>query len=271
MGKIAELEASMFHRVKSLYDAYDYDRSLIGGVFEQHQKGRIFCDDVDHPKCAAMFHPGDYAYLAGDPKFVDVQDLVEKMPNDAGVVVSDFEIFAPSNTTWVAEFYAAFGDRLARDGYEYFTFTDAKIDWIRKWTARVPDDLQVVKMDLEYARRGQEDKALQVATAKTWGSVERFVAGGFGFVVVAENGDLAGAISTFGLGEGEAEIDITTHKDYRRQGLATLMGCAFIDHCLSHNLTPSWTANFGNFGSMATARKLGFVDRFILPCFTLSD
>ena len=268
MGGITELEPSMFHRVVSLFDTYDYDRSLIDGVFEQHQKGRIFCDDVGDPQCAVMFHPGDYAYLAGDPQAVNVRALVEQIPSAKGVVVDEYEFISPRNTIWIAALNATFGDRLRRDGYEYFTFTDVKRVWIQNWQNRVPSGLQVMAMDAELARRAEE--TLRVATTQTWGSVEHFIAGGFGFVVVAEDGDIAGAISTFGLGKGEAEIDIATHKDYRRQGLATLMGCAFVDHCLAHDLTPSWTANYGNFGSTATARKLGFVDRFILPCFTIT-
>ncbi len=126
-------------------------------------------------------------------------------------------------------------------------------------------------MDVELARSAEQERTLQVATAQTWGSFERFVERGFGFVVLARNGELAGAISTFGLGEGEAEIDIATRKDYRRQGLTTLMGCAFVAHCLENDLTPSWTANHGNHGSPATARKLGFVERFILPCFSIDE
>ena len=268
MGGIAELGVSEFHRVKPLFDGFDFDRALIGGVFEQHQKGRIFCDDIQAPTCAVMFHPGDYAYLAGHPTGVNIQQLVALVPRDSGVSVGEYEIFCLRNTTWVAELCVAFGDRLKRGGYEYFTFTNAQLDWILKWPERVPKGMRVMQMDAELARRGED--MFHVVAAQTWGSVERFLESGFGFVVVSENGDLVGAISTFGIGEGMAEIDIATHKDYRRRGLATLMGCAFVDHCLSHKLTPSWTANYGNYGSMATARKLGFVDRFILPCFTLS-
>lgn len=266
MSGFTELDASAFHRVRPLFDVYDYDRVLIGGVFEQQQTGRVFCDDLDDPRCAVMLVANDYVYLVGDPTPADIQDMVEEIPSNVGM--DDFEIFCPRNTAWIAALYQVFGDRLKRDGYEYFTFTNTKIEWIQSWQARVPRGMRVERMDADLAKQAEEK--LGVATAETWGSVVRFVDDGFGFVVMAENGDLAGGITTYGVGEGMAEIDIATHKAYRRRGLATLMGCVFVDHCLSHNLTPSWTANYGNFGSMATARKLGFVDRFILPCFSLS-
>jgi GNAT superfamily N-acetyltransferase len=265
------LPPAEFERVAHLFDAFDYDRCLIGSVLERHQAGLIFCDDTQDPQCAALYHPGDNGYLAGNPESGDLRRIIEEAPGAAGITVSEQELLVPRSTCWIASLTAAFGDRLQRKAYEYFSFTDANTDWIQRWPERVPAGMQVVPMDLELARRAEQDKTLQVATAQTWGSFERFVENGFGFVVVAGSGDLLGAISSFALGEGEAEIDIATHEDHRRQGLATLMGCAFIAHCLEKDLTPSWTANFGNRGSTATARRLGFVQRFVLPCFTIVE
>lgn len=240
-------------------------------MLERHQVGLIFCDDTQDPQCAVLYHPGNFGYLAGDPESGDLRTLVEEAPGAAGITVSEQELFVPRSTSWIASLSAAFGDRLQRRAYEYFSFTDANTDWIQRWAERVPAGMQVVPMDLELARRAEQDKTLQVATAQTWGSFERFVESGFGFVVLAGSDDLLGAISSFALGEDQAEIDIATHEDYRRRGLATLMGCAFIAHCLEKDLTPSWTANYGNHGSTATARKLGFVERFTLPCFSIDE
>jgi len=169
-----------------------------------------------------LYHPGDYGYLAGDPESGDLRTIIEEAPGAAGIAVSEQELLVPRSTSWIARLWATFGDRLQRGGYEYFSFTSARIDWIRRWPERIPRGMQLVPMDVELARRAEQERTLQVATAQTWGSFERFVERGFGFVVLARNGELAGAISTFGLGEGEAEIDIATRKDYRRQGLATL-------------------------------------------------
>ena len=271
MSQAEALAPAAFARVAHLFDAYDYDRCLIGSVLERQQVGLIFCDDTRDPQSAVLFHPGDYGYLAGDPESADLLSLVEEAPAAAGVTLPEQELFVPRSTLWIARLSAAFGDRLQRGAYEYFSFSGNHTDWIMQWPERVPDGMQVVRMDLELARRAQEDERLQVATAQTWGSFERFVERGFGFVLIAGNGDLLGAISSFALGEGEAEIDIATHRDHRRQGLATLMGCAFIAHCRQNDLTPSWTANHGNQASAATARRLGFVQRFVLPCFTIVE
>ena len=271
MSQAEVLPPAEFEHVAHLFDTYDYDRCLIGSVLERHQAGLIFCDDTLDPQCAVLYHPGDYGYLAGDPESGDLRTIIEEAPGAAGIAVSEQELLVPRSTSWIARLWATFGDRLQRGGYEYFSFTSARIDWIRRWPERIPRGMQLVPMDVELARSAEQERTLQVATAQTWGSFEQFVERGFGSVVLARNGELAGAISTFGLGEGEAEIDIATRKDYRRQGLATLMGCAFVAHCLENDLTPSWTANHGNHGSTATGRKLGFVKRFMLPCFSIDE
>jgi GNAT superfamily N-acetyltransferase len=267
---MSQLQPEEYSRVAPLFAAYDYDRCLLGGVLEQRQKGFVFCDDPSAPTCAALFHPGDYGYLAGDPAAGDLGALLQHETAAAGVDMANQELFVPRETDWIGRLRERFGDRLQRGGYEYFTFTAARADWIQRWRERVPEGMRVLPMDVDFARRAQTEKTLQVATGANWGSHERFVEQGFGFVVVAGADKLVAAISSFAVGEGEAEVDITTAKDYRRQGLASLLGAAFTEHCLAHELTPSWTANYGNAGSAATARALGFVDRFTLPCFTIA-
>lgn len=269
MPKVVELDVADVKRVERLFDAFDYDRSLIRGVLEGRQIGRVLCEDVKTPRFAVIYHPGRYGYLAGSPELAQVNVLVVEGPRKLGIDVTGQELFLPRNTTWIAHLRAVFGDRLSTNHYKYLRFTDARVDWIRKWPERLPEGMQVLPMDGTLALKAQRE--LGVVTAKTWGSIARFVADGFGFVVLGQYGQIAGAISAFAIGEGEAEIDIATHRDHRRRRLATLMGCAFIAHSLARNLRPSWTTRLPNPGSVATARKLGFVDRFVLPCFSIED
>ena len=267
MPKVTQLEPEDFKRVEPLFNAFDYDRSLIGGVLERRQIGRIFCEDVKSPRFAVLYHPGKYGHLAGYPENADLNALVVELPRTLGIDVAVQELFLPRNTSWIAHLRAAFGDRLRSNHYKYFKFTDARVDWIRQWPQRLPEGMQVKRMDNRLALKAQRE--IGVVTAKTWLSIARFISDGFGFVALGQNGQIAGAISTFAIGEGEAEIDIATHRDHRRRGLASLMGCAFIAHSLAHNLRPSWTTKLPNLGSVATARKLGFVDRFVMPCFSI--
>lgn len=78
-----------------------------------------------------------------------------------------------------------------------------------------------------------------------------------GYAVVALNeGKIAAACGAYAFSDGQWEIEIDTHPDFRRRGLATACGAAFILHCLERKKTPHWDAM--TFVSVALAEKLGF-------------
>ncbi|MBT2573090.1 GNAT family N-acetyltransferase [Bacillus sp. ISL-51] len=57
-------------------------------------------------------------------------------------------------------------------------------------------------------------------------------------------------------GDKRAEMDITTQAGFRGMGLARMTAKAFINHCLTCDLTPGWDVN--NMASVSLAEKLGF-------------
>ena len=74
-------------------------------------------------------------------------------------------------------------------------------------------------------------------------------------MAVSEGQILSGAscYSTYSRG---IEVEIDTHPDHRRKGLAYSCGAAMILECLNRGLYPSWDA--ANLGSVALAEKLGY-------------
>ena len=74
-------------------------------------------------------------------------------------------------------------------------------------------------------------------------------------VVNKEGVPVAGA-SSYYVYPGGIEIQIDTHQDYRRRGLATTAAAGLILACLDRGLYPSWDA--ANLSSVALAEKLGY-------------
>lgn len=78
-----------------------------------------------------------------------------------------------------------------------------------------------------------------------------------GFAVMAlYEGKIAAACGTYAFSDGQWEIEIDTHSDFRRRGLAAACGAAFILHCLERKMAPHWDAMTPI--SLALAQKLGF-------------
>lgn len=74
-------------------------------------------------------------------------------------------------------------------------------------------------------------------------------------MVLCGNRLAAGASSYTSYDDG-IEIEIDTHPDFRRRGLATACGARLILYCLAGGLYPGWDA--ANPESVALATKLGY-------------
>ena len=93
-----------------------------------------------------------------------------------------------------------------------------------------------------------------------------YVRNGLGFAVLYEGQIVAGA-SSYASWSGGIEIEIDTHADFRRRGLAYACGAALILACLDRGLYPSWDA--ANLPSVALAEKLGYHRGEPYPVFLL--
>ncbi|MCP6684035.1 GNAT family N-acetyltransferase [Bacillus nakamurai] len=74
-----------------------------------------------------------------------------------------------------------------------------------------------------------------------WGSVFRFLSHGFGFSAFYHGKPVSECTSIF-TGDKRAEMDITTQAGFRGMGLAGMTAKAFINQCLTCDLTPGWVA-----------------------------
>lgn len=79
-----------------------------------------------------------------------------------------------------------------------------------------------------------------------------------GLAIAALKGDeIAAGCGAYAHADGQLEVEIDTAGAYRRQGLATACGAAFVLACLEKGLRPHWDAMTPV--SAALAAKLGFV------------
>ncbi|MNJ57084.1 GNAT acetyltransferase [compost metagenome] len=94
-----------------------------------------------------------------------------------------------------------------------------------------------------------------------WGSISRFLEHGVGYYLLHNDHDTIASecISIF-ASPHLAEIDITTHPDYRGMGLAQSAAELFIEHCMEHHMMPKWDCDITNVASIKLAAKLGFED-----------
>lgn len=238
-----ELKPSEVARVAPLFAHIEHSVPIVFSVLEGSAAGRVFVDRAEHPQSAFVAVAGAFSYVAGD----------------AG------------EDAFGRELVALLFDRLLPSQEEQelvlFAFSDA-------WHAKL-DQLLAPKGAIRIHRKTFAWDVHRAPAWRLWR--DRMPAGcwmestalatgdpRFG-VRLMKDGEVVGECTSVFVGRGEAEIDIHTEESHRKLGLGTLMASAFLEECLSRNLRPNWTCWPEREGSIALAKKLGFVETADVP------
>lgn len=76
---------------------------------------------------------------------------------------------------------------------------------------------------------------------ETFASVEDYLKRGFGYAAVKKGKLVAGA-STMTVYDGGTEVQVATHPDFRKKGLAMACAAAFVLECQRRNIRACWDA-----------------------------
>lgn len=238
----------------------------------QNIMGAVYADDINNPR-SAMALLGDFCFLAGRPdkdlvnimnsrkdldKNIQAEaDTLEGIDSSIGKDFDDinFLIMVTQNSEWDKLIKECYGER-AKEVTRYAIKNDTEFDKIKLQ--------QVVNsLSAEYELRLIDKELYDMCLENEWSrdlvsqfaGYEMYEKLGLGVAALKDGVLVSGASSYSRYNEG-IEIEIDTHKDYRRKGLAYACGAKLILECLDRGLYPSWDAQ--NMWSVALAQKLGY-------------
>jgi RimJ/RimL family protein N-acetyltransferase len=90
-----------------------------------------------------------------------------------------------------------------------------------------------------------------------WGTLDRFLEIGCGFIAV-KNNELCGWSYSVCIVDSKVEIYIETVEKYRNNGIGTAIANRFVQYCIEHDLKPEWEAMSDIKASLRIAEKVGF-------------
>lgn len=206
--------------------------------------GRVRCWPGPDTAVAAAADLGDFTFLAGTPS----PELILPEP--------DFRILVPGNSGWQRMIETVCGPK-ARQITRYAFYKDFGCfdrENLGRLAGRLPEGFTLRKVDRERYNQCRKESWSRdfVAQYPTW---EAYSARGLGFVA-EKNGRLVSGASSYSAWSGGIEIEVDTHPEFRRRGLATACAAALILECLNRGLYPSWDA--ANLWSVSLAQKLGY-------------
>ena len=216
----------------------------------QGHMGTLAVDDPEGPWAAAVT-VGDFCFLAG-------------APSRALAAGASAAILVPRTADWHPVIEAVWGQHV-RPYTRYATRKDTnRFDRAElSALARPPQGVTLSPIDpAAYSLLGQADWSRDLRGLFRDGA--DFCRRGIGFAAWRDGEIVAGA-SSYAIFDGGIEIEIDTHPDFRRIGLATACGAALVLACLERGLSPSWDAHTPV--SLHLAEKLGYVSAGPYPVY----
>ncbi len=247
---IIELKKDQFGLVADLYKDIDHNRGVIEAVLQGPFPARVFVDDVEKPNMAVVYPVGFFYFVAGRQFRADFLKAFGRMLFEDWQVNIVELFFFPED--WSEHANLILGDRprlrFERRDYalNHELFQERKAELLGK----LPEGMELLPIDHELLSQYNVNTGM-------WLTREDYLQQGFGYCLVVEHGIATQCV--VGLRTAtEVELDVRTDEQYRKQGLATLVSAATIDHALRSGLEPTWSCFSFNQGSWKIAEKLGF-------------
>lgn len=195
-------------------------------------------------KTCAKAIMGDFTYFAGTP----CREIIEHKTH--------YCILVPQNEAWCEMIESVLGDKVYRD-VRYAIKKEHGIfdrEHLEKAAASLPSGYEFKMIDKEYYHKCLENDWC-ADFVKQYKSSEFYEKSGLG-VLAIKDGEIAAGASSYSSYSGGIEIEIVTHKEHRRRGLAYACGAKLILCCLDRGLYPCWDAR--TMISVSLAKKLGY-------------
>ena len=110
---------------------------------------------------------------------------------------------------------------------------------MRRFCQALPIGFELRQVRLEEVTQFATD--LDPALIYNFRSHEEFITRGVGLGILHQGTFVSGA-SSAAVGGGKLEIEIQTHRQFRRRGLARAVAAALILYCLEHGIEACWDA-----------------------------
>lgn len=253
METVYELSHGYFERARPVLGAPPADLAYIDSALTGQSPARLFVDDAERPTSALLART--YEYFAGGATGTALDGFIADRPAEVGIW-PDFYGFVAVDMSWIGHLEMLIPE-LERIGRRSFRFDPARVDLVRGWQDRVPEDATIVPLPRELAE--QADREMPEMIERFWSGYEGFVEHGFGAVALID-GHPVSITYAVGVGAEEANCGVLTIESQRRRGLASLCSQAFIEMALERGLVPTWDCDEENAASAALAQALGFIE-----------
>jgi len=209
--------------------------------------GTAWVDDISQPR-VAQINVGVFMFLAGDPTTPAAKEVLVNLPEHSYIIVNTQEW-----KTLIEDLHVGSYQKFSRYAFKRDPnlFDKQKLEGNLKRLAPDyilrPIDKEIAHMDSFHAL--SEDFTYQ------YDSIAHYLEKSLGFAILYKD-QVVSVASAYSVYDGGLEIEVDTHPEFRRKGLALIVSSALILESLRRNIYPNWDAV--DLNSVQLAEKLGY-------------
>lgn len=230
-----------------------WEETMIWSFLQGHL-GTAWTDDLNHPTMAYI-NVACFVFIAGNAKSVQAEALIRNC-----VTQNPFLLLIPHDKNWEKKIQQVFRDQSNCQKITRYAIKKEKNifkkEKLQAYIEKLSDNYQLMPIDeMIYHKTKETDWCTDFSSQfPTW---QDFKKNALGYVIIdTKTGQIASGASTYSYYDEGIEIEVDTHPDFRRQGLATTCSARLILECLNQGKYPSWDA--ANMYSVRLAEKLGY-------------
>ncbi len=214
----------------------------------QGHMGTAWADDFENPT-VAQISVGIFVFYAGDPNAKAAEELLYNLTENVLVIVNTDE--------WKNLIETIHEGRIEKFQRYAFKKNVKYLDrnHMQVFLSTISEGYELKKIDSSIVHEPSFHKLSEDFTSQ-FESLDDYINKGVGYCIL-HNGQVVCGASSYSVYDDGIEIEIDTHPDHRRKGLATVASSALILDCLDRGKYPNWDA--ANMDSVNLAQKLGYV------------
>ena len=244
-------------------------------VVEKKVSGKIFVDNLDHPKTFYVVHLYGMSLLFGDYTNAGFNNQFKEYGLNTNRIRNHYEWMQVFPDAWNDTLFNLFDQTLVKSAdntketgvIELNTRVNFKFVYENYLNRKKTDNahIEIIRTD----ETMYETMSGTVVPKCFWDNEKNFLENGIGFSLLYDKQLASTAFSAF-LHDDKLELGIETVSEFRKKGLAEIVSCALIDYCIANQYTPVWSCRLENTGSYILAQKIGFVPISKTPYYRLS-
>ena len=243
MPSVVEIPADERSILARLFRGNRYDVVLRNSVLEGYF-GVSYADSRTAPTVARL-DSGAFTVLGGNPGATAVTALLRHAP---------ICYVTPANDEWRQVLENEFGERVVFLRFTEFSPRSLDQNRLAELTRSLAAGFELRVVDKELVERLPTDMNNEYFF-ENFASVEDILNRGIGYCVLHQD-RIVSAATSMARCRDAIDIEIETAPEYRRRGLATVVGAKLVSLCLQHGIDPKWLA--ANQSSENLALKLGY-------------